>query len=205
MALSGQVDQKTLAGKARLDAKVPDLAAMMAALGPQAPGLPLAGSADLGADVTLGEDAKQLAADLKLTTSGLEGLPKGAAELVGSAPTLTAKVDLAMGEAVAVHDLDLKGAEASIKGDARLGLDDRQALGGTLHVSVPTLAPLSALAGQPLAGSLGADLSLGGTLPAPDVRLEAAVDGLEAAGKKIRQGDAHGHRRRSDRPAQVAM
>jgi translocation and assembly module TamB len=41
------------------------------------------------------------------------------------------------------------------------------------------------MAGQPLAGSLGADLALGGTLTAPDVKLDAALDGLEAAGRRL--------------------
>ncbi len=185
VALSGQIDQKTLAGKARLDAKVPDLAAVMKALGPLAPSLPLAGSVALGADVTVGQQAKQVTADLELTTSGLEGLPAGAAELAGSEPSLTGKVDLAMGEAVTVHNLALKGAGASVTGDARLGLGDKQALGGKVHVAVPSLEPLSKVAGQPLAGSLGADVTLAGTLASPDLTLAAALDKLEAAGRKF--------------------
>ena len=90
-----------------------------------------------------------------------------------------------MGEAVTVHNLALKGAGASVTGDARLGLGDEQTLGGKVHVAVPSLEPLSKVAGQPLAGSLGADVTLAGTLASPDLTLAAALDKLEAAGRKF--------------------
>ena len=69
------IDRDRLAGTARLDARVPELKAVMLALDG---GLPLAGTVAVGADVVIGEGAKRIEIALDGAANELSGLPPGA-------------------------------------------------------------------------------------------------------------------------------
>ncbi|MFO1067433.1 MAG: translocation/assembly module TamB domain-containing protein [Geminicoccaceae bacterium] len=184
--LSGTVDVATLGGKARLDVAAPDLAKLMASLGAFAPaGLPLAGSLTAAADAVIETGAEVTTAQVSIEGAGLQGLPPGAAELVGASPSLKGTVAYATTNEIRVAGLNFAGAGASLGGDVRAGFADRS-LGGTVEASVPDLAVLSAVAGQPLKGSARAKASLGGTLDRPDLAVSSTVDALEVAGQAFR-------------------
>lgn len=177
-------DPRTWAGEGRVDLAVPDLAAVLRGLAPDAaPPGEIAGSVRLGADVTVAERAKRIGAVLDGGASGLR-LPAGLAALVGPAPTLAAAGGFEPGVAAAVDRLELAGAAFRLEGNPRLGLADR-ALGGGVRLAVPDLKPLAGLAGQPLEGALDVAATLGGTLAAPDLRLEATGRALVAAGQRV--------------------
>ena len=175
------IDRDRLAGTARVDLRVPELKAVMLAL---ESGLPLAGTVDLGADVTLAEDARRIGLDLAGKATGFAGLPPGAQELVGAAPTLAAKATVEPGHLVAVDSLALAGAGIRLEGDPHLDLAET-ALGGTLRLLVPELARLEPALGQPVAGALDLRAVLGGTVELPTVTLDGAVERPAVAGERF--------------------
>ena len=88
-----------LAGTARLDAQVPSIEALLAALGPAAPpDLAATGAVELGADVTLAAELEQIGVDLDLRGQGLGGLPDQLDQLIGASPSVTSTVTLRPGE-----------------------------------------------------------------------------------------------------------
>lgn len=182
---SARVNRDTLVGTARLDARVPELATVVGTFAPDAAAVQeLGGTVELGADIGLGEAAKRIELALNGTTSGLRGLPPGAAELLGPAPTLHAQAVVEPETAAQVQSLALEGAGIRLEGDPRFGFAD-QSLGGQLRLRVPALAALEPVVGQPIAGTLAADVTLGGTVPQPDVALAATSEALAVAGQSF--------------------
>ncbi|MDX6750038.1 translocation/assembly module TamB domain-containing protein [Geminicoccaceae bacterium 1502E] len=181
-SLAGAIDPVTLAGKLRLEAGLPDIAALREALAVAEP--PVTGSASLGADVTLEGGARRILASLVLDTSALAGLPPGAAEALGPAPKLEADLVYAADQAVEVSRLVLDAAKAKLDGRARLGLPGQE-LAGQIDLALPELAAFSDAAGQPLGGSATLTANLAGTLEQPSVKLSAVAENVVAAERQL--------------------
>ncbi|MCB1833559.1 MAG: hypothetical protein KDH19_09000, partial [Geminicoccaceae bacterium] len=174
----------SLAGTARIEGHVESLEELMQALGSMAPPeLALHGSLELTADATIGDGAKEIEADIRLTGSQIRGLPEGADPLLGSSPSLATRVTFVQGEAVRVDGLKLDAAALSMDGGASLGLDSGQALDGEVNLAIPALAAFSRIAKQELAGRAGATVTLAGSLGQPKAEAKARVQDLQAAGQ----------------------
>ncbi|HET6467003.1 MAG TPA: translocation/assembly module TamB domain-containing protein [Geminicoccaceae bacterium] len=183
----GSLDQQTLAGQGHVELAVADVAALTAALGPDAPeGLAPAGSLSLAADLTVEEQARRILADFDARGELLSGLPPGAQELLGGSPSATGRADIVPGERVGVADLDLAGQGARVTGSAALGLAD-ESLSGDLQLELPDLALLEPVAGQPLGGRLEAHTRLAGSMSHPEVTLDATATDLAAAGQQFQR------------------
>ncbi|MCB1969226.1 MAG: translocation/assembly module TamB domain-containing protein [Geminicoccaceae bacterium] len=179
---TAQLDMPSLAGPAAIRLGVNDLAGLIHGLGPMAPqGLKISGSANLLIDAKIGEQAKEIDADITLNTKGIAGIPGGADGVVGSTPGLTAKARFVQGQRVEVKGLDVHAASASLKGDLALGLDKAKALGGRIVLDVPALSAFNDLAKQQLGGKVAADIKLAGSLSAPQVNAHAEISKLIAA------------------------
>ena len=178
---SGSIDPKRLAGTARIDARVPELKAVMLAF---EAGLPLAGAVELGGDVAIAAQAERIEVDLAGKAEGLTGLPPGAQELVGPAPTLAAKAVVEPASGLTVESLALAGTGLRLEGEPRYGFAD-QGLGGELRLAVPDLAPLTPVLQQPVTGAATLRVGLGGTVPAPDLALDARLDRPSLAGERF--------------------
>ena len=178
---SGSFDLDRQTGTARLDARLPDLAT---AAGAFAVPIPASGALALGADVAVAEALH--AVDVVFTGggSGLAGLPPGAQELVGPAPTLDLEAHVEPAGIVAVKRLTLQGAGLSLDGEPRLDLRDRS-LAGELRLSIPDLSPLRPAVGAPIAGTLAMRAGLGGTVEIPEIALDGSVDRLVVASEAI--------------------
>ncbi len=175
-----------LGGTARLEASVPSLAELVAALGPDAPpDLAVEGAFDLRADVELAPELERITLDLAATGSGITGLPQNADALVGAEPRLTSHVVMVPGSNVAVESLDLTTAAVGLTGNLDLGLDETQALSGRVDLSPLALATLEGIIGQPIAGELTSFVTLGGTLPAPEVAADVTVVDLAIAERQF--------------------
>lgn len=175
-----------LAGTARLEAKVPSLAALAAALGPDAPpDLALDGAFDLRADVDLTNELQRITLDLAAQGTGVSGLPGNADALVGSDPRLTSHAVVVPGKSLSVESLELTTAALGLSGKLELGLDEAQALSGQIDLSPLALATLEGLVGQPIEGELTSGITLAGTLPAPEVTAGAKVVDLAIAGRRF--------------------
>ncbi|SNB52219.1 Autotransporter translocation and assembly factor TamB [Arboricoccus pini] len=162
--LKGAIDPASLAGKLRLDLGIPSLQPLMAAAMPDPNGRPgIDGKIDLGADVTLGDQAKQIDAVLALRTDGLAGLPPGAMELLGAAPKLDATASFEAGKAATVQSLDFEGAAVSLKGKAGMGLDD-QLVSTDLVLDLPDFSVLRPVTQQPTTGRASLTLKGQGSL-----------------------------------------
>lgn len=181
---SGTIDRATLAGSARLDLTLPDLAVVSRTLAPDAPADGIVGSLRLGADLTIAEQARR--AEAVIDGGADLRLPPELEALVGATPALSARVAVEPGRSVTVDELDLVGDGFRLGGETRLGLED-QALGGSLRLALPDLGALQPLLGQPVAGALEATLALSGTVPAPDLRLDATARELAVAGQAFRR------------------
>lgn len=181
----GAVDRDSLAGMARLDAVVPQLSAVAAALGVDAASAPLpSGAFRAGVDVTLAEQARHIVLALDSAASDLVGLPPGVQELVGAGPTLQMQATVEPGQSAVVDSLVLAGEGLRLEGDPSFGFAD-QSLGGEVRLAVPDLKPLSALIGQPLAGRLELRSELGGTVPVPTIRVDGSADAVALAHQAI--------------------
>ena len=185
LAAHGAVDRDSLAGSARLDATVPQLAAVAAALGVDPAVTPLpSGAFRLGADVAVAARAERIEVALDGGASDLAGLPPGAQELVGASPTLQAKAAIEPGRTATVDSLVLQGQGIRLEGEPRFGFAD-QALGGELRLTIPDLKALAGAVGQPVAGRVAVRTTLGGTVPAPAIGLDGTVEALAIAGQTI--------------------
>lgn len=132
---------------------------------------------------------EQPAATLSLRADGLAGLPAKFAELAGEAVTLDAQATVVPAEAGAgrvarLSSLELHSGAASVTGKGAFGLDDR-ALQAEIRARMPDLAKASAAASTELAGSLGLDATVGGTLDRPTAELHLAGQDIEAAGRPL--------------------
>ncbi len=174
----------SLEGQARLDAGIPDLAALGQALRDRLPpDLRPKGSVDLKIDATTAPNLASAKANVVLAAQNLSGLPGEATRLVGSAPKLKADVDYVKDGRVTLTNLDLDAARADLAGRATLGLDAKRALDGRVTLSLPELAALEGLLKQSIAGAGKAVVDLGGTLDKPDVRLDADAAPLKVVGQ----------------------
>ncbi|MEZ5824882.1 MAG: hypothetical protein R3C97_09115 [Geminicoccaceae bacterium] len=184
LATTAEIAMPSLAGTAKVEGHVESLEELIAALGPMAPpDLALSGSLTLDADAVIGEEAREVDADIRLSTAGLRGLPQGADDLVGDAPGLSAKVAFVQGEQVRVSDLKLDVATVTASGDVALGLDAAQALNGRIDLDIPALSAFNEIAKQALAGRANAGITLAGSATAPEVAAKVRVEDFEAAGQ----------------------
>lgn len=179
----GAIDRERLIGTARVDANVPALASIVATFAPDAGAAArIAGAFKLGADVTLGEQARRIDIALAGGGEGLRGLPPGAMQLVGPKPTIQVKAVIEPAKAATVQSLVIQGEGVRLEGDPRFGLADK-ALGGGIRVSLPDLGRLEPVVGQPVTGSLALQTGLGGTVERPDVKLDGTLQKLAIAGQ----------------------
>ena len=188
IAAHGSIDRRTLAGTARVDARVPELGSVLTALAVDAP---FQGALALGTDVALSDRAQRIELVLDGGASGLSGLPPGAQELIGASPTLTARATVVPGTDIAVQNLAVAGSGFALEGEPRLALTD-DTLGGELRLKIPDLAPLGPALGQPIAGSAVLRAALGGTLDVPKVDVDSSVERLALAGQSIERASLVG-------------
>ncbi|MFO1049498.1 MAG: translocation/assembly module TamB domain-containing protein [Geminicoccaceae bacterium] len=180
-AASGSFDLDRQSGAGRLDARLPDLAAAAGAFAVPAP---VTGALALGAEVTVAEAMHAVDVALTGNGTGLSGLPPGAQQLFGPAPTLDVKAHVEPAGAATIEQLTLQAAGLRLEGDPRLDLRDRS-LGGELRLAIPDLAPLRPAVGQPIAGALAIRAGLGGTVEIPEITLDGSVDRLAVASEVI--------------------
>ena len=181
IAASGSIDPASLAGTGRIDARVPELKAVMLAFDA---GLPLAGAVELGGDIAIGAQAERIALDLAGKAQGLTGLPPGAQELVGPSPTVAAKAAVEPASGLAIESLALTTTGFRLEGGPSYRFAD-QGLGGELRLTVPDLALLTPVLQQPVSGAATLRAGLGGTVPAPDLALDARIDRPSLAGERF--------------------
>ena len=181
-SLEGQFDPERVAGRLRLDLDVPALGPVVAAIPDQVARAPIDGKIGLGSDVTIGEGAGTIDAVLALRTAALQGLPPGAAEILGREPRLDLRASLETGKSVQVSELAFKGAAIDLTGKGSLQLAGDENLAADLALELPRLAAASRLAGQPLSGSLAANVKASGSMSEPNVVLATHIDRLKAAG-----------------------
>jgi translocation and assembly module TamB len=180
-SLDGQLDPERMAGRLRLDLEVPVLRPLVAAAIPDPTSRPpIDGKIDLGSDVTIGEGAGKIDAVLALRTAALQGLPPGAAELLGREPRLDLRASLETAKSVQISKLAFKGAAIDLTGKGSLQLAGEERLVADLNLELPRLAAASGLAGQPLSGSLAANVKASGSLSKPNVVLATRIDRLKA-------------------------
>ena len=192
VGVTADLDRTTLAGTVDLKGDVPRLEAVRALLPPtQAAALELHGAVKLDGEARLADEAKRIDARLHLGAEGFSGLPKGAAELLGPTPVLDATATVEDKKAVTASSLKLDGAAVSLTGDPRLGRDG--ALAGGLTLRLPELARLEPAAGAPVAGEAVANLALGGTVQAPDIRLDADARRLRYAAQTFQKVTLRAH------------
>ncbi|MEQ8346592.1 MAG: translocation/assembly module TamB domain-containing protein [Sneathiellaceae bacterium] len=173
------------AGPADLQAivEIPDLAALGGAFG-----LPLQGGlqADLragGADL-LAEEPGAWTAELtaRLDRFGFDDLPLQ--PLLGESVTLAAEASGQGSRSVALSQLRLQGAQLTATGGGRADLAG-ETLQADLQVAIAELDALSGLAGTPMSGSAGLQLTLAGPLAAPGLSAELRLDDAELDGTPV--------------------
>ena len=138
----------------------------------------------LDADLSTGDELKRIDVELKGGASGLTGLPPGAQDLVGPAPTVAARTVIEPNGAATFERLELVGTGLRLEGNPRLGLADHS-LGGELRLTVPDVEPLQAALAQPIAGDLGLSVTLGGTLDIPQVGIDGTANRVAVADQTL--------------------
>src|SRR5690606_34215607 len=121
--------------------------------------------------------------------AAIDGRPLGDTPLgraLGAEATLDARFTVEQNGNVAAEDLQLRAAQLTIAGDARLTGGGEQ-VEAKLDFEVPDLAPASALADAPLAGELSGTVAARGPLDNPVIDLSYAgrdlsYDGTAAIG-----------------------
>jgi translocation and assembly module TamB len=179
LQVTGSLAPTTLAGQAEIGLRVNDLGSLTEPFGQR-----VEGKVSLAADLRRAEGAEPIAIDLRGRALDLAGLPPSAAELLGSAPRLTARAVLRPEERLELESLTVEGAAATLGGELALTLPD-QALEGLLTLTLPRLEVLASTLGQELAGALELEASPGGTLDAPTVELRVRGDEMLLAGRQI--------------------
>jgi hypothetical protein len=169
-----------VAGRLRLDLDVPSCGRSWRRQSPtQPPDRRFDGKIDLGSDVTISEGAEKIDAVLALRAA-LQGLPSGAAELLGREPRLDVRASLETGRSVPVSELAFKRAAIDLTGKGSLQLASEQKLAADFALELPRLAAASDFAGQPLSGSLAANVRASGSMSEPNVVLATHIDRLKA-------------------------
>ncbi|MGH8566114.1 MAG: hypothetical protein ACREXW_19320, partial [Gammaproteobacteria bacterium] len=183
LSLGGQFNPERMAGRLRLDFDVPALRPLVAAAIPDPTSRPpIDGTIDLGSDVTIGEGAGKIDAVLALRTAALQGLPPGVVELLGREPRFDLRASLETGRSVQISKLAFKGAAIDLTGKGSLQLAGEETFAADLDLELPRLAAASGLAGQPLSGSLAANVKASGSMSEPNVLLATRIDRLRGAG-----------------------
>ncbi|MGH8581187.1 MAG: translocation/assembly module TamB domain-containing protein [Gammaproteobacteria bacterium] len=180
-SLGGQFDPQRLAGRLRLELEVPALRPLVAAAIPDQTS-PIDGKIKLVSDVTIGAGAGKIDAVLALRTAALQGLPPGATELLGGKPRLDARASLTAGKTVQVSKLAFTGAAIELTGKGSLQLAGEERLAADLDLELPRLAAASGWAGQPLSGSLAANVKASGSMSEPNVVFATHINRFKAAG-----------------------
>ncbi len=179
--LGGRFDPERVAGRLRLDLDVPVLRPLVAAAIPDPTSRPsIDGTIDLGSDVTIGAGAGKIDAVLALRTAALQGLPPGAAELLGPEPRLDLRASLETGKSVQISKLAFQGAAIDLTGKGSVDLAGEETFAADLDLELPRLAAASGLAGQPFSGSLAANVKASGSMSEPTVVLATRIDRLKA-------------------------
>ncbi len=171
----GQIDPQTLIGDLQLALKAPTLSSLVMDFG-----VAIDGDALIEAAVTTTEGAQTIDVDLKAAINDLANLPDGAKELVGRRLDLTTSVALAEQRDLDIRDLVLEGDGIRLGGNLALNLES-QAVDGEIKASVPALAPLSDLIGQPITGALDLETTIGGALDAPTAEIRLASERIDIA------------------------
>ncbi|MGH8591504.1 MAG: hypothetical protein ACREXX_19955, partial [Gammaproteobacteria bacterium] len=180
-SLGGEFDPERMGGRLRLDLDVPALRPLVAVAIPDpASRPPIDGTIDLGSDITIGEGAGKIDAVLALRTAALQGLPPGVAELLGREPRFDLRASLEPGRSVQVSELAFQGASIDLTGKGSLQLAGEERLTADLDLELPRLAAASGLAGQPLSGSLAANVKASGSMSEPNVVFATRIDRLKA-------------------------
>jgi translocation and assembly module TamB len=183
---TASVTMPELAGTGRLEARVPSVEDLLAALGPAAPSdLAATGAVDLVADIGLAAELAQITVDLAVQGENLAGLPLDLDALVGGDPSITGRVMLRPGESVEVEELEVATAAIGLIGGVRLGLDEAQSLNGRIELSPFALETLEGLIGQPIAGEVTSTLQLAGSLQEPGLDADLRIDNLLIADRSF--------------------
>ncbi|MCF8467128.1 MAG: translocation/assembly module TamB domain-containing protein [Sneathiella sp.] len=145
----------------------------------------------------------ELAAELKLTSpdisSTMTGLLRARAEkldmrdaglqaVTGSAPAMTAALDLA-GGSFTLNDIDLKLAAGAVTGKAEFPLSF-ETVKGALKANLPGLAAFDQLAGVKLAGAAVVTADISGALTDPEAKGTLAARNLDVDGTPLGKLDA---------------
>ena len=120
---------------------------------------------------------KRLTADI---AADIDGRPLGDTPLgraLGAETKLKTTLVVAPTGDITARNLDLKAAQLSVAGSARL-TDGFNRIDAKLEYDVPNLAPASALAGAPLGGAISGQVAATGTLDRPAVDLTYAARDL---------------------------
>ena len=179
LALSGAIDPASLDGAVDLTLDAPSLARLA-----EPYGQPMDGEASITTALVLSNQARDVTVDLAASLSQLEGLPPGAAELLGEKADLQAKIALDPAQTLTLSELALNGAHIGLSGHAETNLDRRN-LAGSLALALPDLAVLGELVPPGTEGGLDLDADLGGSLEAPSAELHLTGDGLVLAGEPV--------------------
>lgn len=115
------------------------------------------------------------AMDGSLLVRGAEIAPSGLGAVLGKAPIARADLHAAKGNYV-ISDLRIDTAAFAVRG--ALNIASTGALAGQLHTIRGALAPLSAIAGRPLAGAFALNATVKGTRAAPTVSLAVDAPGI---------------------------
>ena len=143
-------------------------------------GRPFAGSIGAEAEGRIAFDLSEADITLRATAEDLQpGLPGDAPLLPG--PTQLVLEATRSGDTARIDVLDLENENISLEAEGELtGLMENPAFDGRIALSVERLAPLSGIAGRPLAGSVDAEAAgrLAFDLGSFDLTLDATTDGL---------------------------
>lgn len=156
-----------------LTAAIPDLSAFAALVG-----LPLAGEADVTAQLRGNPSAREILAELDGTLAGFESGVQALDGLLGDTAALDGTAQL-LPDGVAFTNLTLDGANLTLVADGR-ATDEAADL--ALDLTVPDLAPLDE---RISAGRATAQARLTGSLEAPDVAATVEVRDVVAMDRPI--------------------
>ncbi len=179
LTANGAIDPAKLEGTIDLALDVPSLQRLAAPYDQ-----PLDGKALIKTAIQLADQAKDITIDLDGRLEDLEGLPPGAAELLGEQTGIQAKVALDAERTLTLKDLRIDGTNIGVEGHGELDLDQK-GLAGLITVDLPDLAVLEGLLPNGTAGAIQLETELGGDLDAPSADLRVTSRDLVLAGEQI--------------------
>ncbi len=181
-------DTATMGGVAQLNLAVPQLGQVLTTYAGSPPPLDLRGSLNFALPVEIEPDLAKIVARPELKLNGIEGLPPGAAELLGASPSLGLVATLIEQKRLDLEDLSLDGAGLFLAGNGAADLETKT-LKASLQADIPSMSVLSKAAGTDLAGSLRLNADADGTFKAPNANLDLAVANFSGAGQEVDQID----------------